>query len=368
MLPFAMVPRRMRSASVRLTCVAASLAASACATSAGGDLPEPDAGATDAASEVARDAAADAPHEADAKLGPQPTGHFVVQHVYFGDTDRSDVADTAAWRSFGLDLDGKASTAQSSDTCTPYASANAALVATDGEGGIDNSFGENLMPAIKLLSAGFGDFGQQVNANFEAGGSTILFRTNLLDGAEPWVVREYLTAPHATAPTFDGRDVFAIDESSLAGGSIAIDDARVMDTAATLVGDTLTMHPYDEVLVAGSFGGASIQFHVHHARVVMKLDATRMHVVEGALGGILRTNEFLADLHGVLGTLNPSFCSGSSWDFIVERVHQSEDILADGTNRAGVPCDAISVGLGFRAVAASYQGLAAVPVAETPCP
>ncbi|HEY2517904.1 MAG TPA: hypothetical protein VGI39_43840, partial [Polyangiaceae bacterium] len=61
--------------------------------------------------------------------------NFAIRHVHLGDEA------TAPWQQFGYNLDGKVTTAQSTDVCTQVTNSNRKNQ-TDGPNGIDNSFGE----------------------------------------------------------------------------------------------------------------------------------------------------------------------------------------------------------------------------------
>ena len=57
--------------------------------------------------------------------------------------------------------------------------------------------------------------------------------------------------------------------------------------------------------------------------------------------------ELLATLRDASGWLSTSLCNSSAFDSIAQQITQGQDILHDGTNVPGQPCDAISIGLGF---------------------
>src|SRR5262245_46802482 len=84
---------------------------------------------------------------------PGPIGHpgdgsgvvLAISKLYLGDTDRQGKKSTSAWKGFGFNLDGKVSTAQSTDLCKPRAGGKASTSYPDGEHGIDNSFGKNIL-------------------------------------------------------------------------------------------------------------------------------------------------------------------------------------------------------------------------------
>jgi hypothetical protein len=70
---------------------------------------------------------------------------LVMTRVNFGDSSTPD-----AWKQIGFNLDGKVTTATSADVCQLVAGANPAAQ-DDGQGGIDNGFGENLCPIFDTL-------------------------------------------------------------------------------------------------------------------------------------------------------------------------------------------------------------------------
>jgi hypothetical protein len=112
--------------------------------------------------------------------GPPPDGTgstvFAISKLYYGDTDRNGTATTIAWAQYGLDLDGLVTSACATNVCT--LAPGAGMVAQlDGENGIDNSFGENIIPIIVTT---FGsDAPQRGNAALLAGDPTLLIA---LDG------------------------------------------------------------------------------------------------------------------------------------------------------------------------------------------
>ena len=65
--------------------------------------------------------------------------------LYFGE------GTSGQWKKFGFNLDGLVSTASSKDVCKPNAGAFGSTPYPDGEEGIDNSFGKNLLPEIVSL-------------------------------------------------------------------------------------------------------------------------------------------------------------------------------------------------------------------------
>ena len=128
--------------------------------------------ASDAAPALA--AIPDAGADADAAPPPPSLGgrSFVAQNVFLGDTDLDGGADPNAWAQFGTDIDGIDTTdAESSGVCTPVEGASPA-VAIDGAGGIDNSFGKNVLPVFATLGAS--GFSTSLNDSIATGGPSLM--------------------------------------------------------------------------------------------------------------------------------------------------------------------------------------------------
>ena len=62
--------------------------------------------------------------------------------------------------------------------------------------------------------------------------------------------------------------------------------------------------------------------------------------------GLQRFEDY-SGIEKVAGRISTQLCGGSTLDTIKMTIRQASDILSDGTNHAGVNCDAISIGIGF---------------------
>jgi hypothetical protein len=91
----------------------------------------------------------------------------------------------------------------------------------------------------------------------------------------------------------------------------------------------------------------------------------------GTLGGVLDTQELIAWLKQVAGSISMSLCSGSAFDSIAQQIEQAADIVLNGdgsvTNPPGTACNAISIGLGFDATAVKLGSAASVPTSPPVC-
>src|SRR5262249_32716151 len=117
-----------------------------------------------------------------------------------------------------LDIDGKATTESSTDVCTPVAGAPSYIQA-DGNHGIDNSFGANVLPLI-VTSAG-SDFTTLANQAVTLGNSTMMFRIQGLGSGPSYspLPGDVLRAtPTDSPPQWNGGDVRDVDSLSVDGG------------------------------------------------------------------------------------------------------------------------------------------------------
>jgi hypothetical protein len=117
------------------------------------------------------------------------------------------------------------------------------------------------------------------------------------------------------------------------------------------------------------FGAVGIELVIHDATVSFT-HATPATAAGGTVGGVLNTQEFLAALQNAVGWISQSLCNGSAFDSIAQQIKQAQDILHDGTNVAGQPCDAISIGLGFDGVQIGPVDRTDLPEGQLPniCP
>src|SRR6185437_6077318 len=108
---------------------------------------------------------------------PDGTGTtvFAISKLYLGDTDWNGTPDPDAWKQYGYDIDGLPP--GSSQHCKPVAGASP-LVQEEGPGGVQNSWGHNIVP---LFALGFEPgFSTRINANIAYGGFTVLFALSQL--------------------------------------------------------------------------------------------------------------------------------------------------------------------------------------------
>jgi hypothetical protein len=303
--------------------------------------PGPDSSAPVDASDAG---VADAPIEAYVVPGTP----FAFRHYYLGDTDRQGNSSQTAWMEFGVDVDGLVTTALSTNVCTLTAGSSK-QVQVDGDNGIDNSWGANIMPIFETLDS---SFSQVYNAAVSAGTFTNLIDlVGLLPDAGqsgPVAGWGFEGASFPGTPTWTTADNWPVypdwlNDGGLAAGSRIAFPAGSIDAGAWWSG-TPTDFP---ILI--SFGLQSAEIVIHHASVAF-VHATPSTTSGGVVGGVLNTQEMLGSLQATASWGDMSLACGTAWQSIAQQIVQTQDILLDGTNAPGQPCDGISIGIGFDGV------------------
>ena len=296
-----------------------------------------------------------------------------------------------AWAAFGYNLDGLVTTRQSTDVCALGAGASKATQ-TDGNGGIDNSFGENILPILITVSGS--DFSAKINAQIAGGAPTDLMyvtgfddlpgNTTTATGLTGVLLGggNYATVNHAS-PAWNLGTHWPIEPESLNGcpggvcptGTDPVAQAKVRLPDAYQRNGTFVSGSPAEIALNLSFGGAPLTLSIHSSSLTF---ASRVpgSVTNGTLAGVLATQELLASFQAVAGAISTSLCSGSAFQSIAQQLEQAADIVLDPTsgavsNHAGVACNAISIGLGFDATEIAPPTSADItgptPVPPNPC-
>jgi hypothetical protein len=94
--------------------------------------------------------------------------------------------------------------------------------------------------------------------------------------------------------------------------------------------------------------GQPLVLQIHHAVLTFHhtVDAAGQdHATGGIISGVLKTSEFLVEIDEVAAEQDYCNAAGLLLDFIAS----TSDIMQDGTNAAGQPCDGVSIGLEFDA-------------------
>lgn len=274
---------------------------------------------------------------------------FALSRMYLGDTlPDGTPAQATGWKHFGYDLDGLLSTEASTNLCKPMLGANAKFVYPDGNDGIDNSFGKNVLPIFFGLVA---NAGQAVNDAIMAGAVTTLIDVAKLgtgDNYNPLFATLYEGADLGAAAKFDGTDTWPVAAGSLADP----DDLATALTQAPesyLVNRTWVSGPIGDVPIVLYLGAFRIRLILHQAVITMVLAPDLKEASSGIIAGILSVEEFNEQMRQFAGSFDPSLCSGPTLDSIVAQISQAADIMLDASQDPSKTCDGISIGLGFDA-------------------
>jgi len=290
----------------------------------------------------------------------QTTAHnFALHTLQLGDTDRMMNPSTTAWENYGFNIDGKITTTESTDVCTLYTGAPTS-VQQDGTMGTDNSFGSNILPLVMTV-AGSG-LDTTLNNSINSGSFTVMFDITGLDDSNPsgqtntmlsgalYAGGKFTGADGGAAmPTWTTADNWPVlgtllnNPNSLADGSkITFPDSYVV------AGTWVSGSPVANLALQLALSGQTLTLNVHQAVVTMD-HTTGGHMANGTIAGVIDTQELIASLMAIAGRLSTSLCSGPAFQSIAVQIEQDSDILDDGTNTAGTPCTAISIGIGFTA-------------------
>lgn len=307
--------------------------------------------------------------------GPQnpPDGNgsfvFAVQKVFIGDTDRNGLPNQAnGWKQYGFNIDSDISTAMSTNLCKPRNNAPPKNVYPDGDNGIDNSFGRNILPIALGLSS---NFSANVNQAIADGASTYLFDLeNLGAGADygPIISRVYRGSDLGGAPQWNGNDAWPIRSDSLAS-SPDLASALVQTANGYVVDNTWVARFTGKLMVTLDSAGFDFVLPIHNPTIVMVLDAQHQSATFGTISGVIGTDEMIAELQKIAGAFDPTFCEPTNPTFqsIAAQVAQASDILIDGSQDPTKQCDGISVGLGFDAHRVKLGPVVNVTPPPNPC-
>lgn len=267
---------------------------------------------------------------------------LAVKQLYFG------TGNSGEWKKFGFDIDGKVSDSLSTDLCQPSSGGMPKNAYPDGEQGIDNSFGKNLLPTILAL---YPTWESDINAAILNGEFTGLFKIECLPptGDAPVLTTKLFGGTSlGSAPKWNGLDTWPVEPELLSDPKDPLSSTIIFDKSSVL-GTT-----YDSgkdvtfvltVPIHTQTDSTSLKLTLHDAHLTMNLSDDRKSATSGMIGGVLNTEEFVAEVKKVGALMK--LCSNSLFTELLTQVRQASDILTDGTQDPTKTCDGISIGLGF---------------------
>jgi hypothetical protein len=309
---------------------------------------------------------------------------YAMRTLYLGDTDRMGVSSPTAWESFGYDLDGRITSEASTDVCTLVAGASKATQ-MDGIGGIDNSWGANIMPIMQTLNS---SFSQGVNAAIQAGAPTQLFYVVGFDDSAGSTTTAAglsgvtLATAQFSNPTWNVTTHWPVAPEYMTGctlsggcptGTDPVSAATIRFPSAFQLGGTFASGTPVDLPLQLAVSGQPMTLTVHQAVATFAPQAPGA-VTKGTIAGVLDTQELIAQFQLIAGHISTSLCSGSAFQSIAAQIQQASDIVLNGStvsNTAGVGCNAISIGIGFDATEVAVPTPADVagpqPTPPNPC-
>ena len=302
--------------------------------------------------------------------------NYALSKLYLGDTDRAGASNQLAWKTFGYNIDNKITTKDSTDVCG-LASGASKSTQTDGNGGIDNSFGENILPII-LTTAGQ-DAAKKINDSITQGKFTIMIDVTGLDDANAKQTATGLTGflnaggtfdptpGGMKQPTFTTVDDWPVRPELLTSPTDA-KSSKIKFPDAYVVNGTFVNGSPGNLTLNLAIGGVALDLTITNA--VITFDHTGAGKgANGTIAGVINTEDLISKLKTVAGRISTSLCQGSAFESIAQQIRQASDIKADGTNTSGSTCDGISIGLGFDAseIALPKTVGALAPPSADPC-
>ncbi len=288
----------------------------------------------------------------DVSYTPLPEGgvNLAVHQLFVGDSDRMFNESKNAWMAFGLNIDGKVTTAGSNDVCTLQPGA-ANSVQVDGNNGIDNSWGANIVP---LLQSAMGmNLSQNYSSQINSGAFTFMLDLSGLT-SDPMQTAATLPAQLFAGVKFPGMPTWTVADDWPVRPDLLVDPtditkgSKVQFTTGSIMAGTWSSGSPVDLPLALVINGAELDVVLHHA--VLQLDhSAPTKGTNGTVSGVLNTDEFVTTFQGSAGRFSPLLCAGIVLQSILDQLRQASDIMTDGTNAPGVMCDGISVGLGFNA-------------------
>ena len=289
-----------------------------------------------------------------------PARTFALNQLFLGETGRNAAPLKDAWKDYGYNIDGLTTTKDSKDVCKRVAGADSAKQ-EDGNGGIDNAFGRTVLGFILGLVP---TPTKTINDSVQGGSFTIL-----LD------IKGLTDDPKQTNTGLSGR--LLVGGNFGAGKKPTFSPADDWPYRASPIVPIEGAYINNGTFVNGS-GGATVELSLLIQGVSLSLSINRAYITfdhtapgeitNGTISGVINTEALVTGIEKVAGRISPQLCGGSTLDTIKQTIRQASDIRSDGTNSAGVDCDAISIGLGFNGKQIGAPKTIAVDTAPPPDP
>lgn len=266
---------------------------------------------------------------------------FALTQLSFGE------GNNGQWKTVGRNLDGLVSDGKSTDVCQPNSGGNPDTAYPDGEAGIDNSFGKNLLPIILGLSP---MWPTAVNTALDEGRFNTMLKVYCLPetGNAQLITKVFGGTNLGATPKYDGTDLWPVAPEIL-GDPMDPESSTLVFENSSVSGTTYNSGADETFILAipMTYMGqtASLKLTLYHAQITMDLSADRKSATGGVIGGVLNTEELIDQVKKV--AFMADLCEGATYQSILTAVRQTSDIMADGTQDPSQTCDGISFGVHF---------------------
>ncbi|MEM9192405.1 MAG: hypothetical protein AAGF12_24745 [Myxococcota bacterium] len=305
---------------------------------------------------------------------------FALREIVFEQRD--------TWQMIGYDLDDRCSTPTNGNIeCQPID--RSSLPQTDGQGGIDNTFGHMLFP---LLSIGVPNLQQQSQASQEQGNGSVLIRINGWNGerndpkldvvvgitvfgtpeaapgqpppisfnANDQPVNDN-TGQFPAVPRWDGNDYFWLRDDNFVTGDPSrpvIRDNNAYISDGLLV---ITLPERTDFIFPGQ--GVGVVARLTDAVLTGQLNEDGTALLPVTAAGRWALNDLLSTAESI------GVCMESdTYDALIGQLDRLVDVKStSGTGGADVDCDAVSVGITFNGYRANFGGIAPGPEPSNAC-
>lgn len=284
-----------------------------------------------------------------------PTGSteervFAINTISLGEADRAGNKNKDAWKKYGYNLDGRITTVSGATSpdldrvCKRVQSARP-TVHQDGDEGIDNSFGKEI---LTLLDSFTSTPSKSLTDAIAKGDFTIMLKVVGLND-EP----EQTNTDLSGTLLVGGK--FSEDDSKPPTFTTADDWPYVKDPQVPISGAYINKGVFvngtggAQVKLALSISGQSLNLTINKAIISFKHNPGAKSLEEGTIAGVINTQELIDGITAVAGRFSTDLCSGSTVEGIKDSIRQASDMMADGNQDPTKTCDGISVGIGFTA-------------------
>ncbi|MCA9646599.1 MAG: hypothetical protein H6718_07270 [Polyangiaceae bacterium] len=259
---------------------------------------------------------------------------FVVHRIELGDRDPNGDPNSSAWKYLGADIDGLSSDGNSTNHCQLLPGANPSAVKTDGLGGIDNSFGANIMQLLLALQPTLSD---DLQYSIDRGRSLAIVLSPHLTGSD---VAGSIGRAHTRGTGYQLSEPWWAYENGYPNGV----------PRCELMGGTFQ----GELELSGSgfwelhlpIVDTDLIVKVRKTRLIADIDPATEQLSNVMLAGVIRTEELIESFRQAAGGFDLALCDGSTFDSIAAQIRAAADIRDDGQNGdPSVPCNAISIGI-----------------------